>query len=876
MDFSFKELIVYSKIEKPSIQNNLIPRKNLKNILDKYINKKLVFISSPSGFGKTTLIIKWSEINNKNIAWFSVCKKDNNLISFIKYLVISIQKNINSNFGKDVLIELDKEDKDFDKVINLFINNFFIYPSYYLVFIDNYQEISNINILETINFIINNIPKNVTFFILSRSKDVLLDLDKFRVKNELLELSEKELKLTFDETENLFKLNNINLDRNDLEKIYYKSEGWILSLNILIIHLKKDKSLDVLNNLDNRLLFDYIFNDILKNIDKKVLDFLVKTSLLPSFSYELSNKILNINNSFEIIDNLDRKNLFLISLDDKGFLFRYHNIFNQLLRRKFSQLFDKYLENEIRNTALSWYIDNDMFFDALQQLLILDKQNDILEMLNKILINEKYNIDKLTLNYLEKIPLDEIIKFERVFFYYLHNLIEKLDPLELDKLYELILNNNKLLNNEKLSIYLLFLKYNKFYLEKDYKQAEIYINECLELSKKDNNNFMINVSSISLAYIYSKNLDNKKSITSINNLIPFFKNNESVELKIMSNNLFSLLLSNQIKEAEDKCNYIIKNLDKIKYSYNYEYVRVNTLVAKLSLNFYKNKKNDDIIKILLDHIPNTINNSIFILIYNNISNLLISYERIDEAEMLITQMENNHPFLKNDAIFLRLRVLLYKDKNKASDLYNSLNFNIDNIEFNFIFTILNLYVSTNEFDLANKLIENFYKKHNQEDSLYSILILIFRSLISYKIDPIKNKYTYISLMEKAILVIEKTNIIGIFLTFSTDLKEIIKKIILDINKVNKNLINNRIDLKYLESILVLFYKNFNSTDNKILLTKREIELLEIFSENLSNIEISERLNISINTLKTHIKKIYSKLGVNNRDSAFIKYQSLLD
>ena len=46
------------------------------------------------------------------------------------------------------------------------------------------------------------------------------------------------------------------------------------------------------------------------------------------------------------------------------------------------------------------------------------------------------------------------------------------------------------------------LKYNKFYLEKDYKQAEIYINECLELSKKDNNNFMINVSSISLAYIY--------------------------------------------------------------------------------------------------------------------------------------------------------------------------------------------------------------------------------------------------------------------------------------------------------------------------------------------------------------------------------------
>lgn len=178
--------------------------------------------------------------------------------------------------------------------------------------------------------------------------------------------------------------------------------------------------------------------------------------------------------------------------------------------------------------------------------------------------------------------------------------------------------------------------------------------------------------------------------------------------------------------------------------------------------------------------------------------------------------------------------------------------------------------------MANKLIENFYKKHNQEDSLYSILILIFRSLISYKIDPIKNKYTYISLMEKAILVIEKTNIIGIFLTFSTDLKEIIKKIILDINKVNKNLINNRIDLKYLESILVLFYKNFNSTDNKILLTKREIELLEIFSENLSNIEISERLNISINTLKTHIKKIYSKLGVNNRDSAFIKYQSLLD
>ncbi|MFN8671100.1 MAG: LuxR C-terminal-related transcriptional regulator [Candidatus Sericytochromatia bacterium] len=882
MNYFYKNNILYSKIENPHLIEGL-NRKRLDNLLDNYINKKLVFISAPASFGKTTFINHWINNNNKNVAFYLLDENDNNLILFIKYLVISIQKNINQNFGQDVL-ELVEKNFNLDEAITLFINNFLIYPNNYLIFIDNYENITDKNILKVVNWIIYNSPKNVTFIICSRNKDNLLDLDRFRAKNELIELYEKDLSFNLEEIKNLFRENNIEVRTTVLEKIYNKSEGWILSLQLLIKLINNDDNLDFLDNLDNKNLFDYIFNQILSKIQNQELIFLLKTSLIPCFSNALANKILNIKNSFEIIKELEKNNLFIINLDNKGFLYRYHNLFADILKRQFECLFNKEEEIIIRNIAIDWYLENNLYFYALNQAFILQKEGLVLEILNKLLENKDFSIDQNTLTYINKIPLDKLIKYQKIFFFYIHNIIENYDSNKMELVEKFIADNIKLINNKELEPYLLFIKYNHLHITDQYKEAEKYINKCLELSKKNQNTFMINVCITSLGLIYSKKLNNKNSIEIINKQLQYFKDNIHISLKINSNLLYSLLGANLIEEAKNKALYILENIEKIRFSYNYINIKLNTLVTLLHIYFYTNDEKNLLITLeeLKSYIPLTSNERLIYLIYTNIINVLTNLGKLEEADFFINSMYDNYDFLKKDSYFLKMRCFLYKDKNKALKIYNKLKINEDYIEPNYLFIIINLYISFSYLELANKVIDNFFKEHSEKDSLYSIILYIFKAVVLYKENNLKNKNKYLEYLEKAILLSEKSKTVNLFTIFTPDINQIIYNIFYEINIENKNIINQKLPIDYLRSILVLLYKKNliylekNTIGLDITFTKREKELLDILSYNLSNQEITERLNISINTLKTHIKKIYSKLGVNNRKDAIIKYQSLIN
>lgn len=325
MNLYAKDLIIYSKLEIPILNDSLIRRENLEKILDQSLNKKLTYITSPSGFGKTTLLSQWSRNIDVDLAWISLDENDNNINQFFRYLIISIQRSTNLNFGKELIEELNSNLINIDRIIILFLNEFIIYPTKYNIIIDNYNEITNEDIRRALNKIINYIPNNVSIIISSKKKDTLIDISKLRSFNQLLELNTEDIKFNSKDLESFFKIKGFKLDNNQLKKIEEKTEGWALSLQLMSFFMKENKDIDFEKDFENIYIFDFVFEKILEGLDEKYLDFLLKTSFLSYFNDEITSKIENIEFSHEIIKYLNHNNLFVIRVDNSGEWFRYHN-----------------------------------------------------------------------------------------------------------------------------------------------------------------------------------------------------------------------------------------------------------------------------------------------------------------------------------------------------------------------------------------------------------------------------------------------------------------------------------------------------------------------------------------------------------------------
>lgn len=879
MNLYAKDLIIYSKLEIPILNDSLIRRENLEKILDQSLNKKLTYITSPSGFGKTTLLSQWSKNIDVDLAWISLDENDNNIHQFFRYLIISIQRSTNLNFGKELIEELNSNLINIDRIIILFLNEFIIYPTKYNIIIDNYNEITNEDIRRALNKIINYIPNNVSIIISSKKKDTLIDISKLRSFNQLLELNTEDIKFNSKDLESFFKIKGFKLDNNQLKKIEEKTEGWALSLQLMSFFMKENKDIDFEKDFENIYIFDFVFEKILEGLDEKYLDFLLKTSFLSYFNDEITSKIENIEFSHEIIKYLNHNNLFVIRVDNSGEWFRYNKLFSDLLKKKFRQIYSKKEEKKIRELAYKWYLERKMFVQSLEQLLALKQEDTILEVINNIIESNEYNLRHSYLEYIDKSNFESICKYPRLLFFYVQKLVYDFNFEKAEIIISFIEKKLKPIPNE-IKNYILFFNGYKLYLENNVTKSLEKIESCLKESIEENDTFMISNCYIALSSLYLRKSMFNEALIIMNKGLELHKKNESLELETISDMIFILITLNKLSEAEKKYNYVLEKIEKVSYSYNYQSIKTKLLIARITLDFYYNKDISDDVKELDIFISKIDNISLVHYAYSSLANIMISKLKFDEASILIDKLEEfNNESLSIETTFIKIRYFLFKKELVLAKYhFESLNLTIDiDSNLDLFFTTLNLYISLNNLDLSQNLLDKFFEYHDNKESIYYIYALIFKSIISYK----KNKEDESSeIFLQAIKLIVKSKSLSILCEFSNDIREIINKILSDLNKKIRHSIVPYIDLSFFDELLITSYKNTNkeiseNLDLNISFTKREIELLDLLESRISNTEMSNQLFISVNTLKTHIKNIYKKLKVNDREEALIKYKAII-
>ena len=192
------EPLLRTKLFVPSVRSNQITRPRLIELLNGGLDKALILVSAPAGYGKTTLLSSWLRETRISSAWLSLDKRDNDPVRFLQYFLSALQQIV-PTVGLDLLDMLQGiQPPPYEALLSLVINDIDQNPAPCVLVLDDFHVIEAQPILEMLVFLLDHMPPPMHLALLSRT-DPPLPLSRLRVRNQLLDIRLDQLRFTPDE-----------------------------------------------------------------------------------------------------------------------------------------------------------------------------------------------------------------------------------------------------------------------------------------------------------------------------------------------------------------------------------------------------------------------------------------------------------------------------------------------------------------------------------------------------------------------------------------------------------------------------------------------------------------------------------------------------
>jgi LuxR family maltose regulon positive regulatory protein len=404
-----------TKLYLPSAPAGFVARPQLQRKLDEVLTHRLALISAPAGTGKTTLVCDWAQMaikNGKALGWLSLDGSDNEPGRFLDYLIACLEE---AGLVIDS-VEITRgtgEPEQVGKVIGAIVRSAVALKRALILVLDDYHLIQNKAIHALLEDLIEHAPPCLHFIILTRS-DPPFELARLRVRGQLLELRMDQLRFSAQETAAFLNLAaGVQLPENEVSALNARTEGWIAGLQMAAISLRGHadvSSFVTAFTASNRFVFDYLLEQVLNRQPAEVRAFLLKTSVLERLTAPLCDAVTDSEYSarrmFEI---LEKENLFLIPLDDERGWYRYHHLFSSLLNLLLEQAHPG-LSKELHRRACHWYESQGMLPEALQHALSTGDMKLAAQIVstNVLVLIENDEITP-TLQKIDSVPFEELI-----------------------------------------------------------------------------------------------------------------------------------------------------------------------------------------------------------------------------------------------------------------------------------------------------------------------------------------------------------------------------------------------------------------------------------------------------------------------------------
>lgn len=305
------------------------------------VSCKLVLISASAGFGKTTLVSEWIASCGRPVAWLSLDEGDSDPVRFISYLVAALQ-TIKAGIGEGVLAVLQSlQPPPTESILIALLNEITIVQANFVLVLDDYHLIDSKQVDQVLTFLIEHQPPKMHLIIATR-EDPSLPLARLRARRQLTELRAVDLRFTSTEAaEFLNQAMGLNLSMEDIATLEARTEGWIAGLQLAALSMQRQS--DPARFIQSftgshRFVLDYLLEEVLECQPVDVQNFLLHTSILERLCGPLCEAVLGTppGSGQSTLEALERANLFLVPLDNERHWYRYHHLFGELLRQRFS------------------------------------------------------------------------------------------------------------------------------------------------------------------------------------------------------------------------------------------------------------------------------------------------------------------------------------------------------------------------------------------------------------------------------------------------------------------------------------------------------------------------------------------------------------
>lgn len=919
--------ILKTKLFIPPPPPQVVPRFRLFEKLDSGTNRKLTLISAPAGFGKTTLLSSYLHHRRPKATWISLDEHDNDPIQFLTYLTAALQTT-SPNLGKDVLLNLKSMQVSESAVLNLLINDITEnLESKTILVIDDYHLIESQDVDKALYYFLEHMPSLIHLVIGSRT-DPAFPLARLRSHGLLADIRIKDLRFTKEEAvEFLISNMKLSISREDAAALETRTEGWAAGLQMAAISIERlNNRQEITRFIDqfsssHHFVLDYLTDEVLEQRPAGTKDFLLQTSILNQLYAPLCQAVTSMDNCQEILESLEAANLFLVPLDDERCWYRYHQLFKDLLQKRLETAYPEIVAM-LHLKAARWYQQHGRIMEALEHLISAERYSEAADLVES---NAKGLLEKSELatliTWVDRLPENTVQDRPWLNVYYAWALrltgkpfnivqtsidkaktgISKIEGSQIDNLPTGISIDTNGQFNKLLGHILALESFQHLYKEE--------IPSVLKLTQEAQN-YHIEEKFVLAAVAFARGWALRFS----GDLeVAQFSFADCVEYSLASQNIFlavsascraayGTVLGGKLRQAEKEfqdavalattqdgtiypvAGYADVYLGGIYYEWN------DLEPAERYLS--EGIKRCEQVGYLMDQVVGLVN---LALLYRASGDWEMVNQNISQAEKLSEKMKS-YVYVRRWVENVQVRIWAsQKQWDHINRWIQSCGMKVgDELDFTrdldhvilaraLYYSSFNQPGSSSSKDALQLLIRLRNKALSRNWFGKSIEILVLLTLVCHQMDDIQSAYSH---LEQALKLAESEGYLRIFLDEGEDMYKILVEYQKRIGERNAwerdptQVYVNRILAEYAQDQAERFpefeeVETSRNTDELIeILSAREIQVLSLMSEGLTNQEIAGELCIAVTTAKKHVSNIIGKLEVTNRTQAVARAREL--
>lgn len=414
--------LITTKLYTPRPRQNLVSRPHLLSRASEGLAGKLLLISAPAGYGKTTLMAAWCAGPGRGypLAWLSLEEEDNDPARFLAYLTAALQQ-IGVDLQEDMatLFQGSRQATD-PAILSLLINELATVSADFALVLEDYHVIERHELHQMMSFLLDHLPPQMHLVIITRL-DPPFPLARLRARGQLSEVRARNLRFTLAEsTAFLHDVMNLALSDDVIQTFHERTEGWIAALQLAALTLQgrdNPSALIATFGSGHDYLVDYLAEEVLDRQPESLRMFLLQTSILNRMNGPLCDALTDRSDSEATLAALEKSNLFVSPMDSDARWYRYHHLFAHVVASHLQRIAPEQLP-ELHRRAAKWYAQNNYEAEAIEHYLAAMDYEAAAAMLNSKVVSylTKGSFSTL-LSWFDRLPDEAINQHPRLNVY---------------------------------------------------------------------------------------------------------------------------------------------------------------------------------------------------------------------------------------------------------------------------------------------------------------------------------------------------------------------------------------------------------------------------------------------------------------------------